>query len=187
MALGLISSLACAQQLDPKFIAGCQKCHGQGGDSVSPMFPRLNGQQAEYMSAQLKNFRDHKRDDTHARGYMWGNARVLDDKTIAQIAQYFAQQKPTGAQTGGALAAEGAQLYQSGDPSKGINPCQQCHGKAGEGAGVMPRIAGQHSAYFRMVMGAFRSGQRKSDVMSVVAKNLSDRQIEALSSYLSND
>lgn len=165
----------------------CQKCHGPTGDSETPIYPRLNGQQAAYIAAQLKNFRDHKRDDAHARGYMWGTARTLDDKTIGDLGQFFASQKPTPPQTGGALAAEGEKLYQQGDPAKGVAACQQCHGRAGEGAGATPRVAGQHASYFRMVMGAFRSDLRHGAAMNQATKTLSDHQIEALSSYLAND
>lgn len=167
--------------------AACQKCHGVSGDSDSPQYPRLNGQQADYIAAQLRNFRDHKRDDTHARAYMWGMARAMDDKTIAELGKYFASQKPTASQTGGALAPEGEKLFLYGDSAKGVVACQQCHGKAGEGGGAIPRIAGQHAAYFRMALGAFRSSLRQHDMMTAVAKNLSDHQIEALSSYLAND
>jgi cytochrome c553 len=165
----------------------CQSCHGLTGDSVSPTYPRINGQSADYLATQLKAFRSRGRDDTHARGYMWAVARNLDDKMIDGLAKYYAGMKPTPAQTGGSLAADGEKLYQGGAPARGIVACQQCHGKTGEGVGSFPRIAGQHAAYFRMVMGAFRSGLRKNDVMGPVAKNLNDREIEALSSYLSND
>lgn len=167
--------------------ATCQKCHGPAGDSDNPTYPRLNGQQADYIAAQLKNFRDHKRDDTHARGFMWGKARTMDDKAMMALGQYYAGQKPTPPQTGGALAAEGEALYHNGDPGRGVVACQQCHGRNGEGAGAMPRVAGQHAPYLRMVLGAFRSGLRHNGQMNAAAKNLSDHQIEALSSYLSND
>ena len=170
-----------------KSAAVCQKCHGPSGDSVSPIFPRLNGQQADYLSGQLKAFRGHTRDDARARTYMWIVSRDLDDKTITELGKYYASQKPTPAQNGGALAAEGEKLYLNGDMARGVVPCQQCHGKAGDGNGVFPRVAGQHAGYLRMVMGAFRSGLRKSDVMGPVAKPLTDREIEAISSYLAND
>lgn len=167
--------------------AVCQKCHGPTGDSVSPVYPRLNAQQADYIVAQLEAFRGHRRDDTRARGYMWVIAHDLKDKTIDDVAKYFAGQKPTLPQTGGALAAEGQVLFMNGEPAKGITACQQCHGRNGEGSGSVPRIAGQHSAYFRMVMGGFQLGLRKNESMRAVTKNMTDRQIEALSSYLSND
>jgi cytochrome c553 len=189
--LGMTMSLAVGAEksgsVEAKVKAVCQSCHGLTGDSISPTYPRINGQQADYLAAQLKAFRGRGRDDTHARGYMWAVARDLDDKMIGELAQYYAAMKSTSPQMGGSLAAEGEKLYLNGAMARGIVPCQQCHGKAGEGMGAFPRVAGQHAAYFRMVMGAFRSGLRKNDIMVPIAKNLTDREIEALSSYLSND
>ncbi len=176
-----------ASLAEAKVASSCQKCHGTTGDSVSPIYPRLNGQQADYITAQLKAFRGRRRGDTRAQGYMWRVARELDDKTIAALGQYYASQKPTQPQTGGALAAEGEKIFMNGDPAKGIAACQQCHGKDGEGSGSVPRIAGQHSAYFRMVMGGYQLGLRQNESMRAVTKNMTNRQIEALSSYLSND
>ena len=102
----------------------CQNCHGPGGNSVSATFPRLNGQQADYIAAQLNNFRSHNRSDPHARAYMWGMASQLDDKTIAGLAQYYAKQKPTVPQTGGALAAQGAALFANGAREKTMPKCK---------------------------------------------------------------
>lgn len=175
------------QPVDAKVAASCQKCHEVTGDSTTPIYPRLNAQHAEYIEAQLKAFRGHRRDDTRARAYMWVAAHDLDDKTIANLAKYYASQKPTLPQTGGALASEGEKLYMNGDPTKGIMACQQCHGKSGEGNGATPRIAGQHAYYFRMVMGGFQSGLRQNQMMRSVTKNMTDRQIYALSSYLANE
>lgn len=187
-AFWLSATLATADSpVDAKAAGACQKCHGPSGDSVSPIFPRLNGQQADYLSAQLKAFRSHARDDTRARTYMWIVAHDLDDKMITDLGRHYASQRPTPAQSGGALAGEGEKLFLNGDLARGVVACQQCHGKSGEGNGAFPRVAGQHGAYLRMVMGAFRSGLRKSDVMGPVAKSLTDREIEALSSYLAND
>ncbi len=171
----------------PKVLSTCQKCHGVTGSSPIPIYPRLNGQHAQYLEAQLKAFRGHRRDDTRARGYMWVQAHNLDDKTIDELAKYFSSQKPTPPQTGGALASEGEKLYRNGDPAKGIVACQECHGKDGNGSGSVPRIAGQHAYYFRMVMGGFHSGLRKNKMMRSETKHMTDRQIYALSSYLANE
>jgi cytochrome c553 len=165
----------------------CQNCHGAGGNSVVATFPRLNGQQADYIAAQLKNFRGHSRSDPHAVAYMWGMASQLDDALIADLAKYFAAQPPTPAQTGGALAAEGRTIFESGAPANGVPPCQACHGTHGEGNGVVPRLAGQHADYLKKQMEAFRSTLRESDVMHANTTNMTDREIEAVVSYLAND
>jgi cytochrome c553 len=165
----------------------CQNCHGPGGDSATGTFPRLNGQQADYIAAQLKNFRDHKRSDPHAVAYMWGMASQLDDAMIAALAKYYASQPATVSQTGGSLAGDGKKIFDDGAPANGVPPCQACHGAHGEGNSVIPRIAGQHADYLKKQLEAFRSTLRTSDVMHANTANMTDSQIEALVSYLAND
>lgn len=165
----------------------CQSCHGAGGNSVSSTFPRLNGQQANYIVTQLKNFRDHQRSDPHARAYMWGMASQLNDSTIADLAKYFSEQKPTPPQQGGALAAEGKTIFENGAAAENVPACAACHGDHGEGNDTIPRIAGQHAEYLKSQLEAFRSTLRESDVMHANTKDMTDRQIEALTSYLAND
>jgi cytochrome c553 len=165
----------------------CQDCHGPLGNSVSSTFPRLNGQQADYIEAQLKNFRDHSRSDPHARAYMWGMASQLDDATIAGLAKYYSSQTPTQPQKGGALAAEGKDIFMNGVEAQNVPACQACHGEHGEGNSVIPRIAGQHANYLKSQLEAFRSTLRESDVMHANTKDMTDSQIEALVSYLAND
>jgi cytochrome c553 len=165
----------------------CQNCHGPQGDSLSSTFPRLNGQQAEYLATQLKNFREHSRSDPHARAYMWGMASQLNDPLIEGLAKYYAAQKPTEPQVGGALAAEGKKIYENGAEAQNVPACQACHGDHGEGNGPIPRISGQHAEYLKTQLEAFRSTLRESDVMHANTKDMTNSQIEALVSYLAND
>jgi cytochrome c553 len=82
----------------PPDVAGaihvCSSCHGPRGQSNSSTFPRLAGQQKDYIDTQLKAFRDHTRADPHAKTYMWGMAARLTDAQIAAIANYYAAQPP---------------------------------------------------------------------------------------------
>ena len=66
----------------------CSNCHGLDGNSTSPAFPRLAGQQADYIVSQLNNFRDHQRIDPPGYQYMWGLSRHLSDEQIAGLAGY---------------------------------------------------------------------------------------------------
>jgi cytochrome c553 len=172
---------------ESKVASVCQNCHGPRGDSVSSTFPRLNGQQASYIAAQLKNFRNHSRSDPHAQAYMWGMASQLDDTMIAALAKYYAGQKPQPPQSGGALAAEGKKIYMNGVANENIPSCQACHGANGEGKVVFPRLAGQHADYLKKQLEAFRSTLRENVAMHANTKDMTDSQIEALASYLSND
>ncbi|HEY5047167.1 MAG TPA: c-type cytochrome [Rhizomicrobium sp.] len=165
----------------------CQNCHGDKGDSTSPTFPRLNGQRADYISTQLKAFRDHSRADPHAQAYMWGMASTLGDVLIGELAKYYASQTPTEPQSGGTLAAEGKKIFMEGVEKDHIPPCQACHGGHGQGDGTTPRIAGQHADYLIKQLEAFRSLLRQNDVMHANTKEMTDSQIAAIVSYLGND
>jgi cytochrome c553 len=172
---------------EAKAATTCRDCHGPKGDSVSATFPRLNGQQAGYIAAQLKNFRDHSRADPHAQAFMWGMASQLDDSIIVELGKYYAGQAPTPPQSGGALATEGKKLYLTGAPAQSVPACVTCHGAHGEGNSIIPRLAGQHADYLKKQLEAFRSTLRDSDIMHANTKDMTDSQIEALVSYLAND
>lgn len=165
----------------------CQNCHGPNGNSTSATFPRLNGQQADYLTSQLKKFRSHSRDDPHAMAYMWGMAAQLDDNAIAGVASYLAAQKPTAPQTGGTLSAEGEKIYMEGVEADHVPPCAACHGDNGEGNGEFPRLAGQHADYLKKQMEDFRSLVRTNDIMHANTKDMTDREIEAVVSFLANE
>jgi cytochrome c553 len=165
----------------------CANCHGPDGNSTSATFPRLNGQQASYIVTQLKNFRGHSRGDPHAMAYMWGMAAPLSDGQIADVAKYLSSRKPTPSQEGGALAAEGRKIYSEGVDAHGIPPCAACHGDHAEGNGEIPRLAGQHADYLKAQLEDFRSLLRNNDVMHANTKDMTNREIEAVVSFLANE
>jgi cytochrome c553 len=64
--------------------------------------------------------------------------------------------------------------------------CQACHGTDGiSKVPDAPNIAGQTEPYLITQLEAFKSGARKSETMSLVAKELSDKEIEDLAAYFS--
>ena len=194
LGLCLISVVAHAADVDAAMAAAktkvttvCQNCHGRDGNSTSATFPRLNGQQADYLAAQLKKFRSHSRDDPHAMAYMWGMSAQLDDASITGIAKYLASRKPTEPQTGGTLAAEGKDIFMNGVDAHNIPPCAACHGDHAEGDGEIPRLAGQHADYLKNQLEDFRSLVRKNDIMHGNTKEMTDHEIESVVSYLANE
>ena len=64
--------------------------------------------------------------------------------------------------------------------------CQTCHGLDGLSKLLLtPHLAGQSREYLVKAIKAYRSGERKDEVMAVVAKPLSDRDIDDLAAYYS--
>ncbi|HYA20909.1 MAG TPA: c-type cytochrome [Burkholderiales bacterium] len=174
----------------------CSACHGPGGQSVSPLFPRLNGQVEQYLVAQMRAIKGKTRADPEASEFMWGMVRSLDDSVIVALAQYYANQPPMhGAATGpAALREEGNKLFHNGVPANKIRACADCHGDNAEGqyiypreiegASVFPRLAGQHSAYLVRQISVIQNQLRDSPIMHGIVRQLTEDQKQALATYL---
>jgi cytochrome c553 len=163
----------------------CSSCHGPEGRSISPTFPRLAGQQKEYLSVQLKAFRDHTRADPHAHTYMCGMAARLSDQTIDGLAAYYASQTPEpGTQDNSPAVAAGKTIFENGVPDRDIPACNGCHGDQAQGIATFPRLAGQHRPYIEVQLAAFASNSRANEIMHENAKNLTEEQIHALAAFL---
>lgn len=62
--------------------------------------------------------------------------------------------------------------------------CQVCHGKGGRSTKeTYPILAGQHAAYIRKQLHAFRDGTRKDPIMNGMAAPLSDQDIEDVAAF----
>jgi cytochrome c553 len=165
----------------------CSSCHGFEGRSISPTFPRLAGQQKEYLVVQLKAFRDHTRADPHAHTYMWGMAARLDDATIDGVAAYYGSQTPVaGGPADPVDSAAGKKIFDEGIAENGVPACAGCHGDKGQGMDAYPRLAGQHADYVRGQLEAFASNARANEMMHENSKNLTEPQIRQLAAYLSS-
>jgi cytochrome c553 len=163
----------------------CSSCHGTDGRGVSQNFPRLAGQQAEYLAVQLKAFRDHSRADPHAHTYMWGMAARLSDPTIDGLAALYAKQPPAPGTRGepGEVAA-GEKIFREGIPGEDVPACMACHGEKAEGNGVIPRLAGQYRTYIEGQLEAFAVNSRANEIMHENSKNLTAQQISQVAAYL---
>jgi cytochrome c553 len=175
-------SMADAQQ---RAVGVCGSCHGVHGNSMQPKFPRLAGQNANYLATQLKAFRGQTRGDPDALGYMWGMASQLDDTSIDALAKYYSTQKPDrGRSRDPASVARGREIYEHGIPAEGVPACASCHGPDAHGLADFPRLAGQHAQYVLKQLGSFQSNMRNVAVMHGVAQNLRIAEMESVAAYL---
>ena len=64
--------------------------------------------------------------------------------------------------------------------------CRNCHGIDGVAKiPIAPHIAGESQVYLQVQLKAFRTGKRKHEIMSVIAKDLSDADIADLAAWYS--
>ncbi|MFO7529395.1 MAG: cytochrome c [Marinobacter sp.] len=73
------------------------------------------------------------------------------------------------------------------DPAEGRKlaaQCKTCHGLDGIAKiPIAPNLAGESQIYIQNQLKAFRSGKREHEMMSVVAKNLTDQEIADLAAW----
>ncbi|TFY99016.1 c-type cytochrome [Ramlibacter humi] len=68
-------------------IAACAACHSPNGAGIPAQYPRLSGQHADYVAAQLVAFRDGGRKNSPQ---MTDVAAKLNDREIKAVADYIA-------------------------------------------------------------------------------------------------
>ncbi len=165
--------------------AVCAACHGANGNSVNPEWPSLAGLGADYIVAQLTNFKEGKR----ANPIMMPNAMALSPEDMADLAAYFNSQHNTGLEADPATAPAGQKLFRAGDKARGIPACMACHGPAGRGneAAKFPALRGQHSVYTVKQLQDYASGARPTGpngIMQTIAKKLTADDMRNVASYL---
>lgn len=184
----------------------CVACHGEGGNSIVPTFPKLAGQNERYLLKQMKDIQcgalsaaEQKAKKCSGRPVptMAGQLDNMSEQDLADIAAYYAGQSGTGGQAKADLAAKGEEIYRAGVRSKGVAACTACHSPLGKGNEVagFPALAGQHSDYIAAQLKAFRAAAdgdaagRSNDgdtkMMRDVAYRMSDSEIDAVASYIS--
>lgn len=164
----------------------CSNCHGPGGNSVSPLFPKLAAQQEPYLAAQIRVFKARTaRNEPEAREYMHGMAALVNDATVEALARYYARQPPPAGRGGDpALIDKGRVLFLNGTPDHRVVPCASCHGDRAIGNGIIPRLAGQHSAYVVHQLEAIQTQTRKAPVMFGIVHDLTPQEIRQVAAYV---
>lgn len=155
----------------------CAACHGDSGQGGKKgEYPRLAGQNVEYLMDQLKKFKARKR--INLPMFPYTEERELPDEDLVHIAAYLASIKletqiPEFKETDDALtrllAVEkvlniprsegdvdaGAKLYKQ--------ECASCHGRTGMGKRIVPMLSGQYTPYLKRQVDKFVKAERIHD------------------------
>ena len=185
---GLIASagsvMAAGSIANGEKLAGrCVGCHGVGGNSSNPAWPKLAGQDAGYIVKQLADFKSGARKNP----MMSGQAAGLTKAQMADLGAYFAAQKVTVGAKDEKLAKLGENLYRGGNSKTGVAACMACHGPAGTGIPPrFPSVSGQHATYTAAQLRAFKRGSRTNDnnIMTQIAFRMSLDEISAVAAYM---
>jgi cytochrome c553 len=173
--------------------AVCSACHGPNGNSSSPEWPRLAGQNAVYIAEQLRLFRTGVRNNP----VMKPLASTLSDEDIDDLAVYYEAQTPAGLEADPSYWRAGEALYLRGDRAHDVPACVACHGPVGRGnlAAGYPALRAQQSVYVVKQLNDYASGarytaakpaaaSRNGAMMFTIAARLSPEQIRDVASYV---
>ena len=164
-----VSTGASAAVIEGDAVAGqgkitlCTACHGTNGIGIAPNYAHLAGQGEGYLIKQISDIKAGRRVVLE----MTGMTDNLSPQDIADIAAHYASQpKPTG-QADESSVAIAEQIYRWGNSM----------------------LSGQTPNYLAKQLRDFREGVRMNDgdsrIMRDVAEKLSNKEIDALSSYIS--
>ncbi len=211
LAFSIVSSTSLAEgnvSAGKAKAASCAGCHGEDGNSMVAIFPKLAGQHEGYLTQQLLAFKNGSRNAPMMASIAMG----LDEKSIKDISAYYSSKKISSnpmpilisdddddepemsddqkTEEVNRLVALGADLYRNGNLKTEVSACIACHGPAGEGnrPAAFPALQGQHADYLSKALTDFKKGSRSNlsdNMMHMISKKMSDEEIQALSFYMS--
>ncbi len=142
--------------------------------------PHLAGQRAPYLYVELRAYRSGARGDDAMRNAV----RDLSDDALFKVAAYYANvdPAPSAAPEGTKAATPRPDPVQAGKAATAA--CGGCHGEGGVGKiPGMPSLAGLDPKYLGAAMKAYKSGQRKNDVMASALARATDADIDNMALY----
>ena len=157
------------QQAGRASTVGCAGCHGDQGVSSNPATPSLAGQDAEYLVAALRAYKNGARADETMKTL----AGPLDDATMKNIAAYYAGQEP-----------QALNIRPPSTTQEWTQKCDRCHGLNGNSTDPrIPALAAQRVEYLQTALREFQTGGRTSSEMHAMSDVLSDDDIKNLATY----
>jgi cytochrome c553 len=156
----------------------CAGCHGANGVSPSLGVPHLAGQRAPYLYLELKAYQSGVRGASAMRN----TVGVLNDDALVKVAAYYASLDPAPSNPASAAASAVSDPVKDGEAAAAA--CAGCHGDGGvtKTAGF-PSLVGFDPKYLVTATKAYRTGQRKSDLMKSMVENVADAAINNMALY----
>ncbi len=153
-----------------KLASACSGCHGEKGNSQTPITPSLAGQDASYLIMAINSY---KESGSRNHKDMKNIIQELDKKSIRNLAQHYVQQT---------LKGDTPRTPEA--PEDLAKKCGHCHGENGSKPDPeKPRIAGQRQSYLAKALTAYKNGDRINSIMQAMSAELWDVEIEAIATH----
>ncbi|KXJ57729.1 MAG: cytochrome C [Thalassospira sp. Nap_22] len=157
---------------DGRKVAGmCRTCHGLDGLARIPIAPHIGGEPVDYLIAQLNAFKTGEREHE----MMTVVASGLSDDQISKVALWFSHFGVSGTLPADTSEDDAPELCVGCHSTNGISTLEDA-----------PNLAGETNIYIETQLKAFRTGKRVHDVMTPIAKDLTDAEMQAAADWYSN-
>lgn len=154
--------------------ASCAVCHGVNGISTTTGVPHIAGQRPAYLYVELLAYQAGSRGENA----MSKAVKFMKDDALVKVSAYYAGLEPAQPIAAGAAKPAPARPDPVSAGKAAAAGCAGCHGETGISATPgMPNLVGLDPKYFVAALNAYKSGQRKHDMMKTLVSALSDSDI----------
>jgi len=159
--------------------ASCGRCHGPNGISTAKGVPHLAGQRAVYLHFELQAYKSGAR----GKSMMADAAKFLSDTALVKAAAWYASLDPAQPAPAAATAAPAGPDPVSAGKAAAAS-CAGCHGEVGiSRIPGMPSLVGLDPKYLVAATIAYKSGQRKHDMMKAMVAGLGDADVNNIALF----
>ena len=178
-ALFVCCALPAQAQTVKERLATCLACHGESGQSTTPLTPSLGAQPAFFLNIQLFMFREKIRAVPLMNQMMQGVSNN-DLKALAEAVSKLPPPTPPSDAVNGTRMDAARTLAEQ-------NRCNICHGANYAGGENVPRIAAQREDYLAKTLREYKANTRRGydAAMADVLHSVHDEQIGDLAYFLS--
>jgi cytochrome c553 len=160
--------------------ASCASCHGLSGISTTKGLPHIAGQRPGYLYVELLAYQAGAR----GNNAMSNAVKLIKDDALVNAAAYYASLEPAQptAITGAKPASAKPDPLSAGKAAAA--GCAGCHGDTGiTKIPGMPSLIGLDPKYLVASLNAYKSGQRKHDMMKTLVSALSDADVNNIALF----
>jgi cytochrome c553 len=160
--------------------ASCASCHGLGGIAKARDTPHIAGQRPAYLYLELRVYQEGGRGNTP----MNNQVKFLSDDALVKVAAYYANLEPAQPAEGISIKAGSTKSDPARAGKAAAAGCAGCHGESGiSKTPGMPNLVGLDPNFIIASVKAYKSGQRKHDMMKTQVSAITDAELEDIALF----
>jgi len=162
--------------------ASCASCHGLSGiaKSKDKDMPNIAGQRPGYLYLEMRVYQNGGRGNTP----MNNAVKFLSDDALVKVAAYYANVEPAQPTAASSVKSEAKKADPLSAGKAAASGCAGCHGETGNtSAAGMPNLVGLDPKYLIGAVKAYKSGQRKHDMMKTLVSAVTDAELDNIALF----